>query len=1557
MRYLIIALLFVSVSAFGQKNRYKAPGTAYTTGTPNFVPVRGTEGEVAIDSLTGKWWQYSYQENAWKHLGYWVTETGTSGAPTYTPNKVTSPLAINNGDSLYHYRAGSWRLVSGGGGGSSEGGGIYGPSDTVTYQHNAVVDSGLTFSSAEDTAYLNILMAPGTFGTGAYFNADSIRLRKYDLAGSNEIRLNTSGITLLTTSPDRVTIQGTDSRYAADYRATYNDRSLIDKEYADDMYLQGVDTFSVSNDTLYLSLSGDSLPAYFVVLPAGSGSDNQTLSIDSTTVGNIERFAVSISNGNTVRFDVQQDQTVVLNEGYGINNSGTYPNFTIAADTTELATVNDINIIQAADDIPANQVAYGTGTGITSSHRVRVYPTGGPYDGEILAISGSSMPGTIGILLDSMTSNDAAIYGRNVSNATNQWKAFKFETYGGNVTDVIGELLSNNANVSSDAIFSLRTSSSGGDPFVSFGVGGPNIWAIGLDNSDSDKMKFTYGSGVNPGSGGVTGMEINTSGNVGIGGGAVTAKALTVTGVLRVTGGTGSPTAILGRDASGDLNNVTIGTGLSLSSGTLSTTGVTLTDGDKGDIDVTSSGTVWTVDTSAITLINMASNSVDSTKIATGAISVTDIGQHGASSGQVLKWNGTQWMPDTDNNTQQEAWATNTLASPDYSPTIQEPIYHNGQVLIKADDPVLTYQSNPSGETSSVDSVSLYIKHSNPNSGRTPAIVVRGYETGIMSPFQWVLDSLIAPGAAPFSLYTNYNVAASASTDLGGDNTVGGMMWNITPQGNLIRNELPGAILQFEQNYKTNSLAPRGDQEFWLGFKAIGNYNTYRPFYFTASRDSNAYSVASIAGNTHYFSLGGTSSTLNKGVWTTPVFKMQNPTTNGAFALEVLANGTGQSRIRMHNPNTPGTLDVLGLSTAGNYINFGGGSGTDVKLNTDVFSFDYPNMGNAIISSRFNVGSANDTINFGWDPTRFGSPSYTSFQSVRFFLPSSGAIFLGNWGNDLSNFSAIGKINSDFYIHSTSVAATGSPSFGIDQTSGNVGIKKRLDQIGSGNALQVNGHIGIENTGTANELRFYEPSGYGTHYTAFIAAAQPTNYTYILPVDTATNGQVLTWNTGGQLSWESAGTGTNIYNTDGNVKDGGTVVDVSGNDPIIFNLDASSTETNTMTRYYVDLTGDDLYTHFTQYVTPQDSLYITSFDSGISIDYEGTPASGVGFTISSNTIMNLTADSILVQTLPTRTTLPFVVGLQNNTLSKIEGTADGQVLVWDETNGGFWEIGTSSGGVSDGDKGDIDVTSGGTVWTVDTSAITSLKILDGTIANADLASGVGGIYKGDGTLPAGTTNALLPASGIFRLEYDGANAGLIVDDINSATTIFSKDGTQFFSADNTQSIIGSGTSKMEYIDGVLRMYDSDATHRISIQTPATGSLTANYTLTLPVDDGADNQFLKTDGSGNTSWATIVMPPGTENIESSAFTALKGIINQVDCSAGTITVTPPASPVIGDRFSLTDATASAGTNNITVDFDTANQNLYGIQQNYIINVDGGYVEFIYMGATTGWIATK
>ncbi len=51
----------------------------------------------------------------------------------------------------------------------------------------------------------------------------------------------------------------------------------------------------------------------------------------------------------------------------------------------------------------------------------------------------------------------------------------------------------------------------------------------------------------------------------------------------------------------------------------------------------------------ALSPLGILNASLDSVKIKNGGISVFDIGQNGASNGQVLKWNGNMWLPSTDN--------------------------------------------------------------------------------------------------------------------------------------------------------------------------------------------------------------------------------------------------------------------------------------------------------------------------------------------------------------------------------------------------------------------------------------------------------------------------------------------------------------------------------------------------------------------------------------------------------------------------------------------------------------------------------------------------------------------------------------------------------------------------------------------------------------------------------------------------------------------------------------------------------------------------------------------
>lgn len=133
-----------------------------------------------------------------------------------------------------------------------------------------------------------------------------------------------------------------------------------------------------------------------------------------------------------------------------------------------------------------------------------------------------------------------------------------------------------------------------------------------------------------------------------------------------------------------------------------------------------------------------------------------------------------------------------------------------------------------------------------------------------------------------------------------------------------------------------------------------------------------------------------------------------------------------------------------------------------------------------------------------------------------------------------------------------------------------------------------------------------------------------------------------------------------------------------------------------------------------------------------------------------------------------------------------------------------------------------------------------------TFTMPSTSGGLNQVLTTDGTGIMSWSNSVLSGPGSSTdnaiVRWDGTvgnalqNSGIIIDDLNNITGIASLSSAGFVRS-NTSFILedpGGGTNT------------------ITLQAP---TLSGNYTLTLPVDDGTSNQTLITDGNGALSWSS------------------------------------------------------------------------------------------------------
>jgi hypothetical protein len=206
--------------------------------------------------------------------------------------------------------------------------------------------------------------------------------------------------------------------------------------------------------------------------------------------------------------------------------------------------------------------------------------------------------------------------------------------------------------------------------------------------------------------------------------------------------------------------------------------------------------------------------------------------------------------------------------------------------------------------------------------------------------------------------------------------------------------------------------------------------------------------------------------------------------------------------------------------------------------------------------------------------------------------------------------------------------------------------------------------------------------------------------------------------------------------------------------------------------------------------------------------------------------------------------------------------------------------------------------------------------------------------------------------GVKLLFSDGTNVvdtqlGVTTDPAGSDTQIQFNNAGAFGASSN---LTWDGTNVLVGATGALRLGDTTGGEYVGLKAP--GTVSSSVTFTLPGADGNADEFLKTDGSGNLTFAEVSGGTSWQAVKTSGFTAVAGEGYFCDTSGGAFTATLPATPTLGDEVTLVDYAGTFDTNNLTVGRNS--ENIQGSAADLTVSVERAGLTLVYSGATQGWL---
>lgn len=756
-----------------------------------------------------------------------------------------------------------------------------------------------------------------------------------------------------------------------------------------------------------------------------------------------------------------------------------------------------------------------------------------------------------------------------------------------------------------------------------------------------------------------------------------------------------------------------------------------VSDGDKGDIDVASSGAVWTVDTGSITTVKIAANAVTVTEIANSAVtyakmqdvSATDrllgrdsggsgsveeisvggglefsgsgsirIAQQSATSGQVLKWNGTTWAPDDD--------ATSAGAT-------GHNIAENGTGVTQRD--TLNFSDDQIDFTVSSTATSTDVSGKIAQGGATSGQVLK-WNGSAWAPAD---DSTVSDGdkgdidvTASGATWT-VDTAAITAVKLNqmGASTGEYLRWTGSAWD-------PDSAKVVTDSYPIGGTGTASDPITFLPVGSTGQVFKWNGFFWAAGDDSNG-----------IYSGSGTS---NATVTTTGTFQIRDNDNDN-----VLSVGHG----------SPGYVDMYSQNAIGGYseINMADGN-TTIYVDTaaSIKVRDY--RGNAVGMEYY--ADYSNTL-------KANARSIPDVGTVRRIVSDS--IAVAGDGNGI--YDGNGNIPNGTISDLLGSYRIRTGSEYVMELRDTLSIFSNSDGAGS------YGHILTLQDGSAHKATFYDANGKGLEYAADYSAG----YTSRSLVD---KGYVL-----GQISDSisiiSGADGNGIYDGNGTVPASTTATlagTLSFDNAASYTLnigDVGAADAG------VGIKVDASYARLGN-VHGADNSYVISGAGG---NYIRTDASNLQQTSSGTSWNILAGDFKFVDDRGTKKGIEYSADYSAGILANARSIPDVgivQGLISDS-------LATVGGGISDGDKGDIDVTSSGAVWTVDTAAITDVKVSDVSVSKLT-----------SGNLAAGLAATLPNTSTTARINYNNSNSALLIDDANNGTSVSSEDGTNYLYAANDE---------------------------------------------------------------------------------------------------------------------------------------------------------------------------